>query len=79
MRSPLHAALVDRKATFRSVSGFEAADYFDGPSEPLTWGEPPFFAAWGEEHRAVREASGLIDMSFMSKFVVAGRDACAVP
>ena len=78
MRSPLHAALVERNATFRSVSGFEAADYFDGEDVPLTWGEPPFFAAWGEEHSAVRNACGLIDMSFMTKLVVAGRDAGAV-
>ena len=78
MLSPLHAALVDRKATFRSVSGFEAADYFDGPSEPLTWGEPPFFEQWAEEHHAVRNACGLIDMSFMTKLVVAGPDACSV-
>ena len=78
MLSPLHAALVERDATFRSVSGFEAADYFGGASEPLTWSEPPFFAAWGEEHRAVRHACGLIDMSFMTKLVIAGRDAGAV-
>ena len=78
MLSPLHAALVDRKATFRSVSGFEAADYFGGEEGPLSWGEPPFFKQWGEEHRAVREKCGLIDMSFMTKLVIAGRDAGAV-
>jgi glycine/D-amino acid oxidase-like deaminating enzyme/glycine cleavage system aminomethyltransferase T len=78
MLSPLHAALVERKASFRSVSGFEAADYFGGKDGPLTWTEPPFFAAWGEEHRAVREACGLIDMSFMTKLVITGRDASAV-
>ena len=78
MRSPLHAALVERNATFRSVSGFEAADYFGGEEGPLTWGKPAFFDAWGEEHRAVREACGLIDMSFMTKLVIAGRDAGAV-
>jgi glycine cleavage system aminomethyltransferase T len=78
MLSPLHAALVDRKATFRSVSGFEAADYFGGENGPLTWGAPAFFDAWAEEHRAVRNACGLIDMSFMTKLVVAGRDAVHV-
>lgn len=78
LRSPLHAALVERKATFRSVSGFEAADYFDGKSGPLTWAAPSFFDAWGEEHLAVRNACGLIDMSFMTKMTVAGRDAAAV-
>ena len=78
MRSPLHAALVERNATFRSVSGFEAADYFGGAEGPLTWTKPAFFDAWAEEHRAVREACGLIDMSFMTKLVIAGRDAGAV-
>ena len=78
MRSPLHAALVERKASFRSVSGFEAADYFGGASTPLTWTQPPFFDQWAEEHRAVRNECGLIDMSFMTKLVVAGRDAGAV-
>ena len=78
MRSPLHAALVERKASFRSVSGFEAADYFDGEDGPLTSGAPAFFDAWAEEHHAVRNACGLIDMSFMTKLVIAGRDAGAV-
>ena len=78
MRSPLHAALVERNASFRSVSGFEAADYFGGAEGPLTWTKPPFFQQWAEEHSAVRDACGLIDMSFMTKLVIAGRDACAV-
>jgi len=78
LRSPLHAALVERKANFWSVSGFEAADYFDGKSGPLTWTAPAFFDAWGEENLAVRNACGLIDMSFMTKLTVAGRDAAAV-
>jgi len=78
MRSPLHAALVERDATFRSVSGFEAADYFGGEEGPLTWTKPAFFAAWAEEHHAVREKCGLIDMSFMTKLVIAGPDACSV-
>ena len=60
------------------MSGFEAADYFGGASEPLTWTEPPFFQQWAEEHNAVRHACGLIDMSFMTKLVIAGRDAGAV-
>ena len=78
MLSPLHAALVDRKATFRSVSGFEAADYFGGENGPLTWGAPAFFDAWRDEHLSVRNECGLIDMSFMTKLVITGRDAGAV-
>lgn len=40
-----------------------------------SWGKPSFFKYWEAEHRAVREGVALIDMSFMSKFLVQGRDA----
>jgi len=42
-----------------------------------SWGRPSFFKYWEAEHRAVREGVALIDMSFMSKFLVQGRDAGA--
>ena len=44
----------------------------------LTWQRPAQWHQWAAEHRAVREAVGLIDMSFMAKFRVQGRDARAV-
>ena len=76
LRLPLHERHVAAGATFRAVSGFEAPDWFGavGASD-LGWGEPAFFDAWKAEHAAVRERAGLVDMSFMSKFAVAGRDA----
>jgi len=82
-RSPLHERLVDQGAYFRDVSGWEGADWFAGPGQvaqcgPLTYGRPAWFGQWAKEHRAVREAVGLIDMSFMAKFLVQGRDAGAV-
>jgi 4-methylaminobutanoate oxidase (formaldehyde-forming) len=40
-----------------------------------SWGRPPFFDWVAEEHRACREDVILMDMSFMSKFSVQGRDA----
>ena len=81
--SPIHAGLVEHQAFFREVSGWEGADWFT-PSgiEPreatLSWGREHWFGYWADEHRAVREGVGLMDMSFMSKFLVQGRDAGAV-
>jgi glycine cleavage system aminomethyltransferase T len=41
----------------------------------LTWDKPKWFDIWAAEHKAVREGVGMVDMSFMSKFLVQGRDA----
>ena len=81
--SPVHERLVAQRAFFRDVSGWEGADWFapEG-TEPeqgeLTWGRPQWFEQWRAEHVAVREGVGLMDMSFMSKFLVQGRDAGAL-
>ena len=79
-RSPVHDRLVEQRAYFRDVSGWEGADWYAPPGvEPrvdeLTWGRQNWFPYWAEEHRAVREGVGLMDMSFMSKFEVQGPDA----
>ncbi|HQY84151.1 MAG TPA: FAD-dependent oxidoreductase [Ilumatobacteraceae bacterium] len=78
--SPLHTRLVEHGAYLRDVSGWESADWYAGPAAapdggPLTWGRPSWWAQWAAEHRACREAVVLMDMSFMSKFRVQGRDA----
>ena len=78
LRMPLHDALEKAGAQFRAVSGWEAPDWFGSEQGPLTWGRPAFFENWAEEHAAVREKCGLIDMSFMSKFAVAGPPPGAV-
>ena len=39
------------------------------------WGRHHWFERWAQEHRACRERVALIDMSFMSKFLVQGPDA----
>jgi glycine cleavage system aminomethyltransferase T/glycine/D-amino acid oxidase-like deaminating enzyme len=41
----------------------------------LTFGKPSWFPQWAAEHQAAREGVILMDMSFMSKFLVEGRDA----
>jgi 4-methylaminobutanoate oxidase (formaldehyde-forming) len=79
-RSPIHDRLVEQRAYFRDVSGWEGADWFapEGAApEPgdLTWGRPDWFPYWAAEHAAVRDCVGLMDMSFMSKFLVEGPDA----
>ncbi|MGH8939389.1 MAG: FAD-dependent oxidoreductase, partial [Actinomycetes bacterium] len=78
--SPLHDRLAARGAYFRDVSGWEGADWYAPPGESadpgeLTWGRPRWFDWWAAEHRAARENVICMDMSFMSKFLVQGRDA----
>ena len=62
------------------MSGWEGADWYAPPGvepkvERLSWGRQNWFPYWAAEHRAAREGVILMDMSFMSKFVVQGRDA----
>jgi len=80
--SPIHDRLVARRAYFRDVSGWEGADWYapEGAQpvvDKLCWGRHNWFPWWEAEHRAAREGVILMDMSFMSKFVVEGRDAGA--
>ena len=79
-RSVLHDRLADAGAYFRDVSGWEAADWYaTGGGEPkvdrLNWGRMDWWPYWEAEHKACREGVILMDMSFMSKFLVQGRDA----
>ena len=79
-RSAIHDRLVARGAYFRDVSGWEGADWYaPAGSEPkpdgLSWGRQSWFPYWEAEHHAAREGVILMDMSFMSKFLVQGRDA----
>jgi 4-methylaminobutanoate oxidase (formaldehyde-forming) len=79
-RSPIHDRLAARNAYFKDVSGWEGADWYAPPGEQprvdkLSWGRQPWFAYWAAEHRAAREGVIVMDMSFMSKFLVEGRDA----
>ncbi len=81
--SALHDRLAARGAYFRDVSGWEGADWYapDGAAAepgPLTWRRPQWFDWWAAEHRAAREDVIAMDMSFMSKFLVQGRDAGAL-
>ncbi|HWW32598.1 MAG TPA: aminomethyltransferase family protein, partial [Steroidobacteraceae bacterium] len=79
-KSPFHQRLAEAGAYFREVSGWESPDWYGDPGTtpdpgPLTWGPPSWFGRWREEHRAARENVIVMDMSFMGKFLVQGRDA----
>ncbi len=81
--SPWHDRLVAAGAHFRDVSGWESPGWYAGAgvtADPgaLTWSRPAWFGRWAEEHRAAREGVVAMDMSFMAKFLVQGRDAGAL-
>jgi glycine cleavage system aminomethyltransferase T/glycine/D-amino acid oxidase-like deaminating enzyme len=74
-QSPFYDRLAARGAFFRDVSGWEGADWYGCNDNTLGFGKPPWFENWRAEHTAAREGVILMDMSFMSKFLVEGRDA----
>jgi 4-methylaminobutanoate oxidase (formaldehyde-forming) len=79
-KSAIYERLAARGAYFRDVSGWEGADWYapDGKEPKVmgySWGRQSWFPYWESEHRATREGVILMDMSFMAKFLVQGRDA----
>ena len=79
-KSALHDRLAAKGAYFRDVSGWEGVDWFapegvDPKVDELSWGRMNWFPYWQAEHEATREGVILMDMSFMAKFMVQGRDA----
>eukprot|EP00759_Apiculatamorpha_spiralis_P052987 PhF_6_TR6077/c0_g1_i1/m.8855/K19191/mabO; 4-methylaminobutanoate oxidase (formaldehyde-forming) len=83
--TPFYERLKARGAFFRDVSGWEGADWYAPKgvdpktlAEPLSWGKHKWFPLWEAEHKAVREGVIVMDMSFMCKYIVQGRDAGAV-
>ena len=85
--SPLHERLGERGACFGEVAGWErpnwyvpADDLANGvsPEYRYSWGRQNWFDYAAGEHRAVRQAVGLFDMTSFAKYRVEGRDAEAV-
>ncbi|MFK8020938.1 MAG: FAD-dependent oxidoreductase [Pseudomonadales bacterium] len=79
-RSALHDRLAAAGAYFHDVSGWESPSWYapEGEKaevETLSFGRMNWWNYWAAEHKACREAVILMDMSFMSKFLVQGRDA----
>jgi heterotetrameric sarcosine oxidase gamma subunit len=79
-RSPFHERLAAQGAYFIETSGWESPGWYAGAGKvadpgPDTWGRPAWWDRWEAEHRAARENVIVMDMSFMGKFMVQGRDA----
>ena len=81
-RSAVHDRLVEMNAHFRDVSGWESPAWYspNGPAvvERMSFERENWFPYWKEEHDACRGGVALFDMSFMSKFLIQGRDAGAL-
>jgi glycine cleavage system aminomethyltransferase T len=84
-RSPFYDRFAAKHAFFKDVSGWEGADWFV-PEEDFAKGVRPvvsqqswqrqyWFPYWQKEHNACRENVIALDMSFMSKFLIQGRDS----
>jgi len=78
-RSVLHERLEAAGAHFGESAGWENTSWF-APADAeiefkLTYARPDWFEFHAAEHKAVREAVALLDMSSMSKFFVQGPDA----
>ncbi|MBI2763848.1 MAG: FAD-dependent oxidoreductase [Chloroflexi bacterium] len=82
--SALHGRLQEAGAVFGTKAGWERAD-FHVPGAAWRragrldrergWLQPDWFERVGEEHRAVRERAGIIDLSSFGKIEVAGPGA----
>ncbi len=80
--SPLHERLAAKGACFGEAAGWERANWFapDGiePKYEYSYKRQNWFPYAAAEHKAVREAVGLFDMTSFAKFLVEGADAEAV-
>jgi glycine cleavage system aminomethyltransferase T/glycine/D-amino acid oxidase-like deaminating enzyme len=79
-KSAFHDRLAAAGAYFKDVSGWEGPDWYAPPGvkpevDRLSWGRQNWFPYWKAEHDATREGVIAMDMSFMAKFLVEGRDA----
>ena len=78
-RSVIHDRLASAGAHFAVSSGWEYPEWFaEAGSHPgivQGWARDASFPLQAAEHRVVREAVGMLDMSLMAKFLVQGRDA----
>src|SRR5262249_50287816 len=81
-RSVLHDRLAASGAHFGVSAGWEFPEWFaepgEHPVEAMAYSRPASQAIVEREHRAVREAVGVIDMPLMAKLIVQGPDAAAV-
>ncbi|MGB1254963.1 MAG: GcvT family protein [Thiolinea sp.] len=78
-RSPIHEQLKHAGAVFAEAAGWERPMWFapQGVKAEYEYGynRTPWFEHWANEHHAVRNDVGLIDLSPFCKIQVAGKDA----
>jgi glycine cleavage system aminomethyltransferase T/glycine/D-amino acid oxidase-like deaminating enzyme len=78
---PLYDRLKAHRACFGETAGWERANWYapEGvePRYEYSYGRQNWFPYVAEEHRAVREAVGLFDLSSFSKYIIQGNDASA--
>ncbi|MGD9504887.1 MAG: FAD-dependent oxidoreductase [Syntrophobacteraceae bacterium] len=83
--SPIHYRLQDLGAVFGKKNGWERVNYCN-PGEPWrragedqrewgAWVKPPYFERVGVEHKAFREAAGMVDLSSFGKIDFKGPGA----
>lgn len=81
-RSVIHDRLTAAGAEYMVLTGYEVPEWFaaEGVSHerPQGWGRDQSFDAVKAEHTAVREAVGVMDMSFMASLLVQGPDALSL-
>ena len=81
-RSVLHDRLAAQGAQFGQSAGWEFAEWFAEPGEDakstLDFARQLSHDIVAREHKAVREAVGVLDMTLMAKLIVQGPDAAAV-
>jgi 4-methylaminobutanoate oxidase (formaldehyde-forming) len=82
-QSALYDRLKAAGACFSESHGWELPDWFapapqEARVEKYSWGRQNWWEWHAEEHRAAREDVIVMDMSSMAKFLVQGRDACAL-
>lgn len=77
--TPLHDRLAVHNACFGEAAGWERANWYAppgmAPAYVYSFGRQNWFDVVAEEHRAVREAVGLFDLSSFAKFMIEGPDA----
>jgi len=80
--SPIHQRLVEHRACFGQVAGWERPNWFapEGvePVYEYSFGRQNWFDYSAAEHAAARESVALFDQSSFSKYLVQGRDSLRV-
>lgn len=85
--SPLHSRLQEAGAVFQAKHGWERPERFEPGSRwrragadqrAFGWSRPPWLDRVGEEHRAIRERVGLLDLTSFGKIEVDGPGSLAL-